>query len=854
MAGIYKKIKCDKRRQNTFNPTEYQSSVMNYFVYESTYKGLLLYHKLGAGKTCTSVLIADEMLRTNKIDRVYVLTPGSLRVNWIDEYCKKCGDNFISSNFIFMTYNSNLKLVLDNYNFDRSLVIIDEAHNIMNGVRNLSDNALAIYKKIYESNCRVLLLTGTPLVQYTNEWSLLGNLLNPGVFKSILRYDNHKPSICEDAFIPNVSNKDYQGIVSYYPGDKKLYPTTIYHNPIKCRMSLKQFKKYNGEIEFEKLTINRGPPKRFDPDYASKHMNFIRCIKRIPSRGVSNFYSDYKIISKYNIKLNRIEYLNRLESKYNKDRDEYQNHPNFELINRAYDVEMEIINRVRTIYIQDKDMMKNGITDLHDNHELESWIRDKEINVLNIILNQLKRQGVNLNFSFILNFDNPIILKQLNYYLIEMGDDEGVGYEEMSLDKYNTNWIDDGLINVYPNLLFEMSPKYVAILTCIVSRLKTKHVVFSFFKTGIGIETLGKLLGKCGISYGIFSGDIDDKERRRIIEVFNSVENRNGKLMNVLFITEAGAEGISLLEVNNMHIVESSTREHKITQAIGRVARIYSHVNMPQDRQYVNVWRYWSTPPSEEILREDKKVEVTIIQGQKMVQASPIICIDEKLYMEGQMYEQGKNVFLEKVIQNAIEVVSPKPEDMPNVTNYAYKLDGLSTRFYDVVDKRFTEVDFSKPNTYALLPFTTSTIKMPDESRNFLNRFPNIERMSGYYRVPHDRIWSNLETRNEPGSYIIVNNKNIHVIFAFVQQSLKVPKKVIDPLNPDSEPEKYKDRFINIERVLNNLVLELPIGSTIAIPSSIGTNGEKAFMNIIHDIVNEVAKTNTGIKFVLYLL
>ena len=53
MAGIYSNIKCLKKRKNVFLPTDYQSQVVNYFVNISTYKGLLLYHKLGAGKTCT---------------------------------------------------------------------------------------------------------------------------------------------------------------------------------------------------------------------------------------------------------------------------------------------------------------------------------------------------------------------------------------------------------------------------------------------------------------------------------------------------------------------------------------------------------------------------------------------------------------------------------------------------------------------------------------------------------------------------------------------------------------------------------------------------------------------------------
>jgi hypothetical protein len=228
--------------------------------------------------------------------------------------------------------------------------------------------------------------------------------------------------------------------------------------------------------------------------------------------------------------------------------------------------------------------------------------------------------------------------------------------------------------------------------------------------------------------------------------------------------------------------------------------------------------------------------------------------IDEILYNKGQIIEEGKNVFLSRLIQNSIEISPANPDDMPKVKNYANKLSGLSNKFYDIVDKSITEFSFDKPNSYALLPFTTSSIKIPEESKNFLSMFPNIERRSGYYRVPYNNTtWATLESRNEAGSYIIVNNKNINVIFAFIQQTLNVPKKIVDPLQPQDPSEKYKDRFGNIDKILKGLSNSLPVGSTVAIPSSIGTNGETKFMSVIHDIISDVGKANTGIKFKLYI-
>ena len=48
-------------KDHIFTPAPHQQLVADYFL-ESPFKGLLLYHKLGSGKSCTSILVADAML------------------------------------------------------------------------------------------------------------------------------------------------------------------------------------------------------------------------------------------------------------------------------------------------------------------------------------------------------------------------------------------------------------------------------------------------------------------------------------------------------------------------------------------------------------------------------------------------------------------------------------------------------------------------------------------------------------------------------------------------------------------------------------------------------------------------
>jgi len=66
----------------------HQEIVRDYMNLYTPYRGLLLYHGLGSGKTCSSIAIAEGMKGPKKI---IIMTPKSLRRNYMEEL-KKCGD------------------------------------------------------------------------------------------------------------------------------------------------------------------------------------------------------------------------------------------------------------------------------------------------------------------------------------------------------------------------------------------------------------------------------------------------------------------------------------------------------------------------------------------------------------------------------------------------------------------------------------------------------------------------------------------------------------------------------------------------------------------------------------------
>ena len=298
-------ISCDTE-SDEFKLLLHQQIVRDYINLYTPYRGLLLYHGLGSGKTCSSIAIAEGM-KTEK--QVIIMTPASLRMNYIEEL-KKCGDSiykknqfweFIQANednietlsnvlslsvefikkqggawlvnvtkptnfdiltstekfsldnqlnemirfkYKFINYNglrnSHLKTLSDNYKknpFDNSVIIVDEAHNFVSRIVNKinkssKDDILSI--KLYEylmnaENCKIVLLTGTPIINYPNEIAILFNILRGKIktwfFKLTI---NQQRKINQESFVNMFKSSQmgkYLDFIEYKPTSTTLVIT-----------------------------------------------------------------------------------------------------------------------------------------------------------------------------------------------------------------------------------------------------------------------------------------------------------------------------------------------------------------------------------------------------------------------------------------------------------------------------------------------------------------------------------------------------------------------------------------------------------------------------------------------------
>ena len=73
---------------NTMELLHYQKLIRDYMLIETPYRGILLYHGLGSGKTCSSIAVAVSFIETQR--KFIVMTPASLKANYVSEL-RVCG-------------------------------------------------------------------------------------------------------------------------------------------------------------------------------------------------------------------------------------------------------------------------------------------------------------------------------------------------------------------------------------------------------------------------------------------------------------------------------------------------------------------------------------------------------------------------------------------------------------------------------------------------------------------------------------------------------------------------------------------------------------------------------------------
>lgn len=99
-----------------------------------------------------------------------------------------------------------------------------------------------------------------------------------------------------------------------------------------------------------------------------------------------------------------------------------------------------------------------------------------------------------------------------------------------------------------------------------------------------------------GAKYAIITGDNPITNTERLLAMFNSKENSEGKILRVIIGSRVIGEGTNLLNVRQIHILTPFWNNSMTEQAIGRGIRAFSHDDLPKDQRYVKIYRHAALP------------------------------------------------------------------------------------------------------------------------------------------------------------------------------------------------------------------------------------------------------------------
>ena len=554
--------------------TLYQEFIGQYLNYQSPFKDILLYHGVGSGKTNTAINVYNILFNYTPKWNIFLLIPASLHDDpWLKDLQKWMTKEDYEkrfANIVFIHYDSPfadrdfLEKVKMADASETSLFIIDEAHKFMNNVYNniTSKNgkrAQVIYDYIQQekkenSNVRIMLLSATPVVNNPFEFALIFNLLRPDIFPT-------SETIFQQLFISssnfealnentkNMFQRRILGLVSYYIGatpDKYAQKTVHYIN-IPMEEYHQKIYEYFEEIEEKKEKLRmkfRGKINDKNSTYSSytrQACNFVFPNISDKINGEGRPRPGHFRVSEYDAII--IDEGKNIEKKQNLIKDK-QNV--LEYLKAIRNYTNSFIEYVRDIFKEDKKINYSIVDDVK------------------LFLN-----------TFHGDFDN--------FYK----------------DKKKSNLF---------KILYKCSPKYIRIIFNIL-KIKGTVMIYSNYVETEGLQLLKVYFSLFGFvsyddkekvndkdkdtfRYCEFHGGIDKNIRKINKQIFNNSDNKYGKNIKIMMISPAGAEGINLNNVRQVHILEPYWNEVRIEQVIGRALRFCQHKDLPMEERKVDVFRY----------------------------------------------------------------------------------------------------------------------------------------------------------------------------------------------------------------------------------------------------------------------
>ena len=628
---------------SAFIPFPHQERVRDYFAAPHPHwRGLLLYHSLGSGKTCTAILASAAAATRNGANeearRIVVLTPAALRPNYEGELGRCAPPGAASPTF--MAYNGLQRRRLATMrasDFDGCVVVIDEVHNFCARASSPGTVMRGLYDLLMRAqDARFLLLSGTPIVNRPHEIAFAANLarglmrryhmtlsksatMNAEGASELLKRDpriadvavagggalsiTFNPATQEDARTETQALLDARDAL-HAAGASTSTPTTVDAEALPTDPE-----------EFDRLFITfqgngaNGANGAADDGarvHAQGHGLFMRRVAGLVSHVQADDKARYPRFEglevvrlpmgreqarRYVVVRNQEIRKERLAARASAGRKGGKEGGLFRGVSQVY----RAYSRAACDFAFPPNIER----------PYASQLRRAELAAeVDIEQDEVQRKGFGEE-------DDASRLRIDHAYA------EALASAMAALSKGSTN-----SMTLSKGALGLLSCKFEALIPRLVA-CKGPALVYSQFRTVEGLGALAialrangwtewsmgsKSSGGGGLTFAIYTSNSSsssststpsnaNESAEAMLAAFNAKENHRGQLIRALLVTQSGAEGISLKCVREVHLLEPYWNDVRVQQVIGRAVRADSHASLPAKDRSVRAYLYLATLP-----------------------------------------------------------------------------------------------------------------------------------------------------------------------------------------------------------------------------------------------------------------
>ena len=575
-----------------FSEFPHQTLIREYFS-NSPHHGIILYHGLGTGKTCTSIISAAAAANNGEGSpprKTFVFLPAALVQNYTREL-EKCGSKDHPPQFIHYNGLQHKRVgSMRSEDYDGSVIVIDEVHNFASRASTQGSVLNKLYHVLMNAkDTRFILLSGTPVLNYVSELAYIVNIAKGAQTEYLF-------AVADPASAAAVVERE-----------KRVQDATVEPGALRVTLCPSGF-------AFEGDNLVPSKDRRPEAEVVLALREALRTsgtpVRSVESRSHEALPTNKDDFNRIFLTMDgdlrpesRGLFLRRVQGLTSyveaNDRNTYPEFKGLEVIRTTMGLEQRrryVVVRLNEVQKERKQAMMRAASRARSDDTQSSQVYRAYSRTAS-------------DFVFPTDMERPYPSK-----FRDVDDDGG--------DKAYTDARDKLMSDLQKRSKKVLIQKFIgnfsSKLAELIPRLKEcpgSAIVYSQFRTveGLGVLRLallangwaemfpdGRRVGPPRApSFMVYPSNESHEISQSAIDLFNQPANIHGHKIKVLLISQSGAEGLSLKCVREVHLLEPYWNDIRVQQVIGRAVRANSHAALPKRDRNVRAFLYIATLPKE---------------------------------------------------------------------------------------------------------------------------------------------------------------------------------------------------------------------------------------------------------------